>query len=108
MVSDFAVVKHALAFGKSSVFKRSGKLLIIFESFQYAGTFGVNVIAQVCGVNTGVGGNLLFVERLDEFEGFIGREAVFTVTFDLQRGEVKKAWSILLALFSGYVGDNEV
>ena len=74
---------------------------------QYFGALGVNVVTQVSGVHTGVCGQFLLVQSLDEFEGQVGGKAVLAVALHLQGGEVKEAGRLFGSLLLLYVSYEE-
>ena len=52
------------------------------------GALAIDIVGQKGGVHTGIGGQLLLVELLDEVQRHLGRKTVFLVAVHLQRGEV--------------------
>ena len=67
VVGDFRIVEHLLWFIQLGTGKRSCQCFVWFQTCQNAGTFRVNIVTQESSIHTWVGGNFLFVERLDKF-----------------------------------------
>ena len=60
------------------------QVLIHGEPVERRPAFGINVVAEIGGVDAWIGGNLLFVEALDEVEGEVGGIAEAAVALHLQ------------------------
>ena len=56
------------------------------DALQDARTFSVDVVREVGGVDTRIGGELLLVKALYVLQRVVGRERVFLVALHLQRG----------------------
>ena len=66
VVGHLRGVEHFLALLERGREQGHGGALVAFQSAQYAGAFGVDVVAQVLGVHTGIGGELALVEGLGD------------------------------------------
>ena len=108
VVGDFGGVEHLFALFEGGAHKGLDEGGIGQEALEDAGAFGIDVVGEVGGIDTGVGGDLFLVEALDVFEGFVGREGEFFVAFDLEAGEVEEAEGGFGAGFFDYAGDFEV
>ena len=64
---------------KLCVGSHAGKLHLI-EAIQRLWALGIDVVAQILGVYTGIGGELLLVEALDEVQCHLCRVAELAVT----------------------------
>ena len=102
VVGDFRVVEHFFRLRNLVCQNRSCECSIRRKSFQHSRNGGVDVLAKICGVDTRVGGDLFLVERLNEFQRFVGRERKFLVALHLQGSEVEKTrWRFLALLRRG-------
>ena len=96
VVSDFGIVEDSFAFRQLFASERIGELFVSHESLKSLRDLGVDVVAEESRVHARIGGNLLFVEGLNEFEGLIGTESEALVALNLKRGEVEKTRGKLL------------
>ena len=81
---------------------------IIFQSLQNFRTLGIDVIAQESGIHTRIGGHLLFIQRLDELQGHVGRVAEFLVAFYLKGSQVEQAGRSFRTFLGTDFGHGEV
>jgi len=107
VVGDLGVVEHFFALAQGLAPQGSKEGLIGGEAVEDGVALGRDVVGQKSGIDARVGGDLLLVEGLDDFEGSVGGETELLVAFDLQRGEVEQAGRRLASLFAGDVGDGE-
>ena len=108
VVGDLAAVEDLLALLQLLARKWLYERCVGCEALQYVGAAGIDVVGEVGGVDAGVGGELLLVERLYVLQRVVGGEGEFLVALDLQAGEVEEAGWRLGARFLLYVGDGEV
>ena len=92
VVCDFGCVEHFLRLWEFLAVERCGELLISSYSLQDVRTLGIDVIAEIGGIDTGRGGVFLFLKALNQGKGEVGRIAKLLVTLHLERGEVEKTW----------------
>ena len=95
VVSDAAVVKHPRALGQRLPRQSSGGIGNGGQLLDDAGAFRIDVIGEVLGVHTRIGGQLLLIEALDVLQRGVCREAVLAVAVHLQRGEVVELGRLL-------------
>ena len=76
-----------------------GQFRVIDQSFERLRHFGIEIVAQEGGIDTWIGGHLLLIEGLNQFQGVVCREGELLVTLHLQRGQVKQARRKFLSLF---------
>ena len=84
VVGNLLVVEHLLRFHKRLAEQRHCERLIVAQSFKDILALGVDIIAQVCGVDTRIGCHLLLVERLNCLQCLLGRETELLVAVYLQ------------------------
>lgn len=108
VVGDFGGVEDFLTLLEGGAHEGLDELGVGHEALEDGGALGVDVVGEVGGVDTGVGGDLLLVEALDVFERVVGREGEFFVALDLEAGEVKESRGCLGAILAGDGGDFEV
>ena len=70
--------------------KRGDEVLIVAQTHENLWTLGIDIVAQVGGVHTGIGGHLLLVERLHGLQGHVYGYAKFLIAFGLQGSEVEE------------------
>ena len=97
VVGHFLVVKHLLGFGQGpcsffavslqSQQRRYGREIILY-SRQRTRHFGIEVIAQIGGVHTRIGGQPFLIQRLDQLQRLLGGETEFLVAIHLKGGQV--------------------
>ena len=103
VVRHFRVVEHLLRLRQSSSVQRSSQRLVIAQSLQYAGTFGIDVVTQESGIYTRIGRYFLFVKRLDGFQRLVGGESEFPVALHLQGSQVEQTGRSLFPVLAGDV-----
>lgn len=81
--------------------QRGCKCLVITQTFQDAGAFGIDVITQIGSVYTWIGSHFLLIQRLNDFQRLISGIGKLPVAFHLQRSQVKQAEWRLPPLFLG-------
>ena len=91
---------------KVSVRCHSGELGLE-ETVHDGWALGVDVVGKVLRVNTRISSELMFVERLNEVERLLGREAELTVAVNLQAGQVVQLWRLFLALLLLHLRNGE-
>ena len=115
MVGHLRRVEHALrllqrlaadGLDELRVGSHSGKAGLV-QAVQRLRALGVDVVREVQGVHTRVGGVLLLVEALDEVECHLSRVAELPVAVHLQRCQVVELRGLLLALFLLHLGHGE-
>ena len=72
VVGDFGGVEDFFAFFQFGAHEWLDEGRVGCEALQYGGAFGVDVVAEVGGVDAGVGGEFLLVEALYVAQGFLG------------------------------------
>ena len=92
VVGDFGIVEHFFALFNLRCKHGGCEGRVWDHRFHNARHLGVNVFAEISGVNTRIGGHLFLVERLYGAQGHIGAITEFLVAFHLQAGEVEQAW----------------
>ena len=107
VVGDLAVVEHLLALGQLLARQRRGVFGVVGQFGQDVGTLRIDVVAQIGGVDTRIGGVFLLVEALDGLQGLVGRHVVFLVAFHLQRSQVVEPRRGFGAFLGGDVGHSE-
>ena len=107
VVGYLRIVEHLLRFVQLGTGKWSRPCFIRLDTCQYARAFWIDVIAQEGGIYTRVGGNLLFVKRLDQAQGFIGRITELLVTLHLQGGKVEQSGWRFFPFFLGNGSDDK-
>ncbi len=65
VVGDFRIVEHLFRFRQFLGEQRFYKFSIRCEFAKRIGHFGIDVVGEISGINAGVGGYFLFVERLN-------------------------------------------
>ena len=103
VVRHFRVIEHLLRLRQSSSVQRSSQCLVIAQSLQYAGTFGIDVVTQESGIYTRIGRYFLLVKRLDGFQRLIGGESEFPVALHLQGSQVEQTGRSLFPVLAGDV-----
>ena len=99
VVSHLRRVKHLLALQQLGPAQGHEQFAVERgDAVEDGAAFRIDVVRQVGRVDTWVGGDLLLVERLDELQGEVGREAEFLVAVHLQRCQVIQAGRHLRAL----------
>ena len=88
VIGDFLVIKDFFRFRKFGAQKRSHLREVVFYSRQRTRHFGVDIIAQVGRIHTGISGQSLLIKGLDELERLLRRKGVFLIAIDLQRSQV--------------------
>ena len=76
----------------------------LVDAVQDARALGIDVVGEILRVHTRIGGHLLFVEALDEFERHVGRVGKLPVALHLQRREVVEMGRCLGAPLLLHVG----
>ena len=98
VVGDLRRVEHTLRLGQFLAGKRLYVLLVAAHTGEYAGTLRVDVVAKKLRVDTRIGSELAFVERLYEVERHLGAVRELTVALHLQRCEVEETRRRLVAV----------
>ena len=92
VVGHLAVVKHLFALGQLVECQHgSSQVGIGHHSLHDAGHLRIDVVAQISGIDTRIGGRLFLVQRLDGLEGIVGRHAKLLVALHLQARQVEQA-----------------
>ena len=84
VVGYLTAIENTLAFAQGLGYKVSCYVLVGFQGLEYLAAFGVDVVVEVAGVYTRIGGDFLLVKALDEGEAFGGGVAVLVVEVYLQ------------------------
>lgn len=87
--------------------ERFEHVVIAHKTCKDGGTLGVDVVAEILGVNTRIGRELLLIERLHDVERGLGAVAKLAVTLYLKRGEIEELLRRFCAVFLLYRGDGE-
>ena len=101
VVCYLRVIENLFGLQQCSSCQRGCKCLVITQTFQDAGAFGIDVITQIGSVYTWIGSHFLLIQRLDDFQRLISGIGKLLVTFHLQRSQVKQAEWRLPPLFLG-------
>ena len=97
-------VEHLLALWQLGVCKRKREGFIAPEPLESGGTLGIDVVAEILSVHTGIRGELLLVERLYGVERQFGAHGELLVAVYLQRRKVVEMRGSLFAGFLLHVG----
>ena len=107
VIGDLGVVKCLFALAQFAGQNGLGETGIGRHGAHHFGHLGIDVVAQVGGVDTRVGGHFFLIERLYELEGGVGAEVELLVALNLQAREVEETRRGLLALFLLNARDRE-
>ena len=69
--------------------------------------FWINIVSKIRGINSGIGGHLLLIQRLNQLERFVGGPSEFLVTFHLKRSKVEQPRRLFLPFLLLYAGDGK-
>ena len=108
VVGDLAVVEHLLALGQLLARQRRGVFGVVGQFRQDARALRIDIVAQIGGIHTRIGGVFLLVEALDGLQGLVGRHVVFLVAFHLQRGQVVEPRRGFGAFLGGNIGHSKL
>ena len=103
VVCNLRIVEHFLRLRQRSSIQRGGQCLIITQTFQYAGAFGIDVVTEESSIDTRVGRYFLLVKRLYGFQRFVGGESKLLVALHLQGRQVEQTGRSLFAVLTGDV-----
>ncbi len=101
VICHLGVIENLFGFQQCSSCQRGCKCLVIAQTFQNSGAFGIDIITQIGSVYTWIGSHFLLIQGLDNFQRFISGIGKFLVTFHLQRSQVKQAERCLPPLLLG-------
>ena len=102
VIGYLRIIKHFLRLYEWLSFEQCSPGFIRFQTFQNVCTLRINVITQESGIHTRISGNLLFVQRLDETQGFVGRITELLVAFYLQGSQIEQTQRRLFSFFLAY------
>ena len=108
VISHFRVIEHFFRFGYFGSQQWLRQRFIIADSLQNIRNFRVNIVAQIGGIHTWIGGYLFLIETLNGFQRIVGREAKLFVAFHLQRCQVEKPWCRFCSFFNGNIRYHKV
>ena len=107
VVRHLRVIEYLFRLWQCNAIQRSCQNFIITKSFQDAGTFRINIITQESGIDTRIGGNFLFIKRLDQFQCLIGRVSKLLIALHLKGSQVEQTRGVFLAVFFTDAGHYE-
>ena len=107
VVGHLRVVEHFLRFQQGGACQGCRQRLVVAQPLQDARTLGIDVIAEEGGIDTRIGGDLLLIQRLNDFKRLVGRVGELLVALHLQGGQVKEAGRRFLPLLLGDGGYGE-
>ena len=107
VVGHLRRVEHSLRLFQRFALERSHQCLISSQSVKRGGTFGIYVVAQKLGINTGICREFFLIQALYDIERHLGTHRVFLVAIHLQRCQVVEMWRLLRSVFLLYVGHGE-
>ena len=107
VVGHFARVEHLFRLLQRFSPQCREELVVALYAVQYSSAFGIDVVAQILCVHTGVCSQLALIESLYYLQRHVGAHAEFAVAVHLQRGEVVEVWRCFCAAFLLHVGYGE-
>ena len=91
VVGHLRAVEDLLALFQFLAHQWLNKWRIGSDALQDGRTFGIDIVREVGGIDTRIGGELLLIEALNMFQRVVGREGVLLVALHLKGGKVEQA-----------------
>ena len=108
VVGDAARVEHLLAFQQFLAAQGAEQVAVgLADAVEDGLALAVDVVAQIGGIDTRIGGHLLFVQTLDDLQCQVGRVAKLLVTLHLQTRQVKQPRRRLRTVLSAHARHGE-